>query len=87
MILPRTAHRGLFTARCILLPADCSPLTAYRAIVMRNFLPLIVLAAAMAGCGYKTPLVYPKPKPEAQQPAPQTAQQPDAKKAEESKKE
>ncbi|MDH5535230.1 MAG: lipoprotein [Betaproteobacteria bacterium] len=31
---------------------------------------LIVLAAVVTACGYKGPLYLPKPKPEAQQPAP-----------------
>jgi len=36
---------------------------------MRNLLPLLILAAFLAGCGYKGPLYLPKPKPEAQTPA------------------
>lgn len=43
---------------------------------MRPVLPLIVLAAVLAGCGYKGPLYLPKPKPEAQQPAPKPAPAP-----------
>jgi predicted small lipoprotein YifL len=40
---------------------------------MRAALSLIVLACAIAGCGYKGPLYMPKPKPEAQKPAPPPA--------------
>jgi len=36
---------------------------------MRALLPLIVLVAMLAGCGYKGPLYLPKPKPEAKKPA------------------
>ena len=43
---------------------------------MRPVLPLIILAAVLAGCGYKGPLYLPKPKPEAQQPAPKPAPEP-----------
>jgi predicted small lipoprotein YifL len=42
---------------------------------MRDTLILILIAALLAGCGYKGPLTLPKPKPEAQQPAPAPAQQ------------
>jgi len=37
---------------------------------MRALLSLIALAVSIAGCGYKGPLYLPKPKPEAQKPAP-----------------
>jgi predicted small lipoprotein YifL len=41
---------------------------------MRPLLSVIALAVALAGCGYKTPLTLPKPKPvekpAAQKPAP-----------------
>jgi len=37
---------------------------------MRVLLPLIALAVLLAGCGYKTPLTLPKPKPDAQSTAP-----------------
>jgi len=47
---------------------------------MRALLPLIVLALLLAGCGYKAPLYLPKPKPEAQQPAPPPASPQDDKK-------
>jgi predicted small lipoprotein YifL len=36
---------------------------------MRALIPLLV-AALLAGCGYKGPLTLPQPKPEAQKPAP-----------------
>jgi predicted small lipoprotein YifL len=38
---------------------------------MRPLLSLIALAVLLAGCGYKTPLTLPKPKPGAQSTAPQ----------------
>ena len=44
---------------------------------MRAALFLIALALSAAGCGYKGPLYLPKPKPEAQKPAPPSAAQPD----------
>ena len=47
---------------------------------MRALLSLIVLAALLAACGYKGPLTLPKPKPEAQKPAPPASSQPDEKK-------
>lgn len=47
---------------------------------MRALLSLIVLAVSIAGCGYKGPLYLPKPKPEAQKPAPPPAAQADDKK-------
>jgi predicted small lipoprotein YifL len=37
---------------------------------MRLFLALVGLAVLLAGCGYKTPLTLPKPKPGAQSTAP-----------------
>ena len=37
---------------------------------MRAVVSMLVLAAMLAACGYKGPLYLPKPKPEAQQPAP-----------------
>jgi len=42
---------------------------------MRILPLLIALAVLLAGCGYKGPLVLPKPKPAAQKPAPPAAQQ------------
>lgn len=36
---------------------------------MRDTLITILVAALLAGCGYKGPLYLPKPKPEAQKPA------------------
>jgi predicted small lipoprotein YifL len=50
---------------------------------MRALLPLIVLAAMLAGCGNKGPLYLPKPKPEAKKPAPPPAPAPQQPKAEE----
>jgi len=47
---------------------------------MRALLSLIALAALLAACGYKGPLTLPKPKPEAQKPAPPPSSQPDEKK-------
>ncbi len=44
---------------------------------MRNTLITILVAALLAGCGYKGPLYLPKPKPVAQQPAPKPAPQQD----------
>jgi predicted small lipoprotein YifL len=48
--------------------------TAYRSpltvAAMRALLSLIALVVSIAGCGYKGPLYLPKPKPEAQKPAP-----------------
>jgi len=41
---------------------------------MRVLLPLIALAVLLAGCGYKTPLTLPKPKPG----SPSTAPKPGA---------
>lgn len=40
---------------------------------MRAAISLILLAALLAGCGYKGPLYLPKPKPEAQKSAPKPA--------------
>lgn len=40
---------------------------------MRALLSLIAVAVWIAGCGYKGPLYLPKPKPEAQKPAPPPA--------------
>ncbi len=37
---------------------------------MRPGLLILILAFALAGCGYKGPLYLPKPKPETQKPAP-----------------
>jgi len=47
-------------------------LTAYhlRRLRMRVFFT-ILLAMAIAGCGHKGPLTLPKPKPDAQKPAPE----------------
>jgi predicted small lipoprotein YifL len=50
---------------------------------MRALLPLIVLVAMLAGCGYKGPLYLPKPKPEAKKPAAPPAPAPQQPKAEE----
>ena len=47
---------------------------------MRAAFWLIVLALSIAGCGYKGPLYLPKPKPEAQKPAPPPAEQQEGKK-------
>ena len=47
---------------------------------MRFPLPLIVIAALLAGCGTKGPLTLPKPKPEVQKPAAPAAPQEDEKK-------
>jgi predicted small lipoprotein YifL len=47
---------------------------------MRALISLIALAALLAACGYKGPLYLPKPKPEAQKPAPPPAPQQDDKK-------
>ena len=47
---------------------------------MRPLLSLIALAVLLAGCGYKTPLTLPKPKPGAQSPAPKPAAGQDDKK-------
>jgi len=50
---------------------------------MRHFIPLIVLASMLAGCGYKGPLYLPKDKPSRTQkpaaPAPQTPPEPEKK--------
>jgi predicted small lipoprotein YifL len=40
---------------------------------MRNTLITLLAAVLLGGCGYKGPLYLPKPKPEAQQPAPKAA--------------
>ena len=48
---------------------------------MRALFSLIALAVSIAGCGYKGPLTLPKPKPEAQKPAPVPPAQPDEKKS------
>lgn len=50
---------------------------------MRALLPLIVLVAMLAGCGYKGPLYLPKDKPGAQKPAETPAAKPQEKKAQE----
>ena len=47
---------------------------------MRAVFSMIVLALSIAGCGYKGPLYLPKPKPEAQKPAPPPAAQQEEKK-------
>ena len=52
---------------------------------MRAVICLIVLAASVAGCGYKGPLYLPKDKPGAQKPAAQKPAPPDAKPQEETK--
>jgi len=49
---------------------------------MRDTLILILVAALLAGCGYKGPLYLPKPKPGASKPAPQPAPEQDGKKFE-----
>ena len=47
---------------------------------MRALLPLIVSVLFLAACGYKGPLILPKPKPEVQKPAaPATPKQEEAK--------
>ena len=38
-------------------------------VSMRALLPLLILTALAAGCGYKGPLYLPKPAPEAKKPA------------------
>ena len=48
---------------------------------MRAVLSLIVLAVSIAGCGYKGPLYLPKPKPEAQKPAPAPSARPEEQKS------
>ncbi|MGH6628698.1 MAG: LPS translocon maturation chaperone LptM [Burkholderiales bacterium] len=48
---------------------------------MRDTLIPILVAALLAGCGYKGPLYLPKPKPEASKPAPQPVQEQDEKKS------
>ena len=45
---------------------------------MRTALSSLAAVLVIAGCGYKGPLVLPKPKPAAQQPAPAASAQPDA---------
>ena len=47
---------------------------------MRPLVSLIALAVLLAGCGYKTPLTLPKPKPDAQSTAPKTPPEQDGKK-------
>ena len=47
---------------------------------MRAAICLLVLAALLAGCGYKGPLYLPKPKPGAQTPAQKPAPGQDDKK-------
>jgi len=47
---------------------------------MRALLPLLMLAALLAACGYKGPLYLPKPKPEAQKPASPPASDKEARK-------
>lgn len=49
---------------------------------MRDTLILILVAALLAGCGYKGQLYLPKSKPEAQQPAPKPAPAQDEKNSE-----
>jgi predicted small lipoprotein YifL len=44
---------------------------------MRALLPLIALAALLAGCGTKGPLVLPKPKPGTQKPGQPTPTPPE----------
>ena len=47
---------------------------------MRALLPLIISTLLLAACGYKGPLVLPKPRPELQKPAaPATPKQEEAK--------
>ena len=45
---------------------------------MRIMLSFFVVVLFVAGCGYKGPLVLPKPKPEAQKAPPATPTQPGA---------
>ena len=45
---------------------------------MRIALSSLAAVLVIAGCGYKGPLVLPKPKPAAQQPAPAAPVPPDA---------
>ena len=47
---------------------------------MRSLVPLIALAVLLVGCGYKTPLTLPKPKPGAQSTAPKPPPEPENKK-------
>jgi len=49
---------------------------------MRDTLILILVAALLAGCGYKGPLYLPKSKPEASKPAPKPAPEQDGQKSE-----
>ena len=49
---------------------------------MRDTLISILVAALLAGCGYKGPLYLPKPKPEASKPAPKPAPEQDGEKSE-----
>ena len=53
---------------------------------MRPLLSLIALAVLLAGCGLKTPLALPKPKPGAQSTAPQPPGQDDKKPADDPKR-
>jgi predicted small lipoprotein YifL len=57
----------------LLFTANGLPLTI---AVMRTWIPMIVCALLVSACGYKGPLVLPKPKPEAQQPVPANAPPP-----------
>ena len=45
----------------------------YPSFIMRAAICLAVLALLASGCGYKGPLYLPKPKPDAQKPAPKPA--------------
>ena len=47
---------------------------------MRPLVPLVALAILLAGCGNKTPLVLPKPKPGAQTTAPKPPPEQEGKK-------
>lgn len=53
---------------------------------MRHPLITVLVAALLAGCGYKGPLYLPKPKPVAQNPAPKPAPAQDDKKPESEQK-
>ncbi|HKA44821.1 MAG TPA: lipoprotein [Burkholderiales bacterium] len=48
---------------------------------MRPLIALMLFALSVTGCGYKTPLVLPKPKPEAQKPSSPPPAAADAKKS------
>ena len=52
----------------------CAVHTPLPSFLMRAVVSLLVIVVLLAACGYKGPLYLPKPKPEAQQPAPAAAQ-------------